>query len=121
MLKVTEVEDGLVTLDASGKLTRMDTEVLFPVLEHLIHEHGTIRVLVRLHDFQGWEHSALQSDLEFSIRHLGKFERLAVVGGIDAGSVSSKLTQPLFAKRIRVFEQGQLAAARRWLHGSSPF
>ena len=119
MLKLKEAQDGIVALDVSGKVTRRDTAVVFPVLEHLIQEQGTVRVLVELHDFKGWDHDALLSDLEFSIRYLSGLERLAVVGELGERSGSAKLTQPLFARRIRLFNRSRVAAARQWLRGSA--
>jgi hypothetical protein len=73
-----------------------------------------------LPELRGWEHDALPSDVQFSIHPLGRLERLAVVGEVREGPVGAKLTQPLFAKRIRLFEPGRAAAARQWLRSSWP-
>jgi stage II sporulation SpoAA-like protein len=44
----------VVSVRATGKLTKKDYERFVPEIEALVKEQGKIRVLFEMHDFHGW-------------------------------------------------------------------
>ena len=53
------IHGKVLEVDLHGKLTREDFERLGPQTDKLIERHGKIRILVTMHDFEGWDAGAL--------------------------------------------------------------
>src|SRR5438045_2417092 len=78
---VDEILHGkILEVDLHGKLNREDYEKLGPSVEKMIRQHGKIRILVTMHDFDGWDAGALWEDLKWDAKHFNDIERLAIVG-----------------------------------------
>ena len=75
-----EAGGKLLTIHASGKLTKEDYEHSMPPVERLIKGHGKLRVLFDMEDFHGWTCGALWEDIKFDVKHFRDIERLAMVG-----------------------------------------
>jgi hypothetical protein len=97
----------------SGRLSTEDYERYLPHLDRLIQQHGKIRVLAELHDYQGLDMGAWWEDTKFGMRHIRDVERVAAVGGPKWWDVMAKLCAPFL--RSRCFEHGQEEEARRWI------
>jgi hypothetical protein len=68
--------DADVKLTADGK----DYDVFVPGIEGMIHKHGKVRILLEMHDFHGWDTSALWEDIKFDWKHYSDIEKIAMVG-----------------------------------------
>lgn len=99
----------------SGKLSKEDYAELGPKVESLIKEHGKIRILFEMHDFHGWEMSALWEDIKFDIKHFKDVERLAFVGEKKWQEGMTKFCGPFTTATIRYFDHADIAEARTWL------
>jgi len=78
---LTESNGGkTLEVAVSGKLSHSDYEHFVPRFEHLVRQHGTIRVLFEMTDFHGWEAAALWDDVKLDLKHFAAVERLAMVG-----------------------------------------
>src|SRR5258708_32593584 len=75
-----EVHGRVLEVDLHGKLSRADSEWVAPETEKLIRKYGKIRILVTMHDFEGWDAKALWEDLKWNAKHFSQIERLAIVG-----------------------------------------
>jgi hypothetical protein len=107
----------ILWLRASGKLTEGDyREVFLPRLETVIREHGRVRLLFQLEpDFRGWTPRALWEDLKLDLKHLGDFDKVALVGAslyVDAGM---KLFARFMPGEVRTFLREHLAEAWIWI------
>ena len=60
----------MLEVDLHGKLSRSDYEWFVPETERLILKHGKIRILVTMHDFEGWDATALWEDIINSTAHV---------------------------------------------------
>ena len=49
-----EAGGKVLEIKLSGTLTREDYEHFVPEVDRLIRQHGTVRMLVQMHDFHGW-------------------------------------------------------------------
>jgi hypothetical protein len=112
MMEVIERQGDLVEVRVSGKLQRADYARVVPQLESAI-ERGPLRLLVELHDFEGWAPQALVDDLRFDLRHRDDFARIAVVGEAKLEALATQISKPIFRGETRFFED--LEEARRWL------
>jgi hypothetical protein len=117
MIEVLPESSGkVIGLKISGRLVHADYEKFVPMLEQLIADYGSIRVLTIFHDFTGIEARALWDELKFDTKHLRDVERCAVVGESAWEEWSTKLSRPLFPKgTIRYFDVAALDDAWQWI------
>jgi len=108
---------GVVAVRVSGKLTKDDYKRFVPEVERLIREHGRIRVLFEMHDFQGWEMGALWEDIKFDLKHFSDIERLAMVGERKWEKGMAVFCKPFTTAEIRYFDHAEADKARRWIEG----
>jgi universal stress protein A len=105
--------DNVVVGHASGKLTHEDYEDFHNHVEEMIREHGSVRVMLDLNDFHGWDLRAAWDDLKLGLRHPGKFDRCAILGDRSWEEWMTKLAKPFF--RVKYFDRSQREAAWDWL------
>ena len=110
-------KSGSIEIHAQGKLHKTDYDQFVPVLEKLIKEEGSARILLVMHDFHGWDAEALWEDLKFDMKHFNHFERLAFVGDQKWEKWMVTFCKPFTTGKIRHFPSEQEDAARRWLLG----
>lgn len=99
----------------SGKLHDADYQHFLPTVDAAIAEHGKVRLLVQLVDFQGWDLPALWDDIKFGVTHYAKFDRIAFVGGKSWEAWLAKICRPFTRAELRHFDPAALDAAWAWL------
>ena len=112
------VPDKFLEFDLQGKLSREDYERFGPETERTIHEHGRIRVLVKMIGFDGWDAGALWEDIDWKARHFNHIEQLAIVGEKTWHPWMTGFCRPFTSARVRYFTHEQLDEARQWLNAS---
>ncbi|HSN81096.1 MAG TPA: STAS/SEC14 domain-containing protein [Polyangiales bacterium] len=105
----------IFAVDARGKLTKEDYEMLIPRMLAAAEKQGPLRLMISLEDFEGWAPSALWEDIKFDLKHQDDLEKIAVVGQEDVEKWGTKLSKPFFKAPIKYFQEGNEEAARRWL------
>ena len=110
------VHGNVLEVDLHGKLTRRDYDLVVPRTERLIRQHGRIRILVTMHDFEGWNAGALWEDVKWEAKHFNHIERLAVVGEKTWHRWMAGFCKPFTTARVHYFTFDQLDAARAWLN-----
>src|SRR5262249_22275256 len=98
-----EAGGKVVVATLSGELTKQNYEHFVPELERLIRQHGKVRMLVRMHDFQGWTMGALWEDIKFDLKHFRHIERLALVGDSKWEAGMAAFCRPFTTATIRYF------------------
>lgn len=115
-VELTESLDGKVlSVRASGKLTRDDYQHFVPEFERLISKHGKIRVLFDMQDFHGWKAAALWEDIKFELKHFKDIERVAMVGEKAWEKWMATFCRPFTTAAIRYFDHGEADKARQWI------
>lgn len=112
-----EAAGRILNVKVSGKLAKADYERWVPAMERLIRQHGKIRVLFEMHEFHGWEFSALWEDVKFEIKHFRDIERLAVIGEKAWEHGMAVFCKPFTTAEIRYFDRSQAAEGRAWIEG----
>ncbi len=115
MLTIERSDSDIFVIRASGKLSKSDYETFVPAFERVTAEHGPIRILIELEDFEGWELPALWEDLKFDMSHQDDIGRLALVGDRTWQEWGTRLSKPFFRAEMRFFRPEQRAEARSWL------
>lgn len=111
-------ERRFLEIAVTGKLTKEDYELFVPDVERLIQQHGKLRVLFAMHDFEGWTAGALWEDVKFDLKHFKDVERLAILGEKRWHKGMAAFCKPFTTAEIRYFdlnEPGQIERARLWL------
>lgn len=99
----------------NGKLTNADYQTFVPELEELITRHGSLRLLVEMTDFHGWNAGALWDDLKVYVKHGNEIERLAIVGEKAWQEWMARMAKPFLQSEVRYFDQAHAGEARRWV------
>jgi hypothetical protein len=115
MHKIIPEEGNLVRVEASGKLTQEDYDQLIPSWKKTIAQFGSMRLLLILQDFEGWEPGAAWDDFRFGTSHSDKVERIAVVGEKKWQKWLMKLGAFFLREDLKYFESSDLAEAERWI------
>ena len=109
--------EGVLGFSAKGTVTRLDYEqVIVPAVEEAFTKNRKVRFLYSLgDDFSNFEAAAMWEDAKIGLRHLGSWERVAVVTDVDWIRAAVKAFGFLFHGHVRVFGNGELAEARVWI------
>jgi SpoIIAA-like len=113
--------DNLYRLDVGGVLSKDDLD---RVQEHLLKEMDrtgirTVRLLVVLEDFEGWDsRSSNWNDLTFYVKHGDRLERIAIVGN-ERWRDHALMFAAADLRRgpVEFFASDAMSDARAWLSG----
>ncbi|CAE7856108.1 unnamed protein product, partial [Symbiodinium microadriaticum] len=113
-VEVVHLKD-LTIVRLTGKLTKADYESFVPEVEKQIQEFGKLRLLVELHNFQGWTMGALWDDIKFDTKHWGDIKRLAIVGESKWEEGMAVFCKPFTSANVKYFDHTKLEEAKKWL------
>lgn len=113
---ITSVQDGVVTLQVSGRLTEPELAAVQAETARIIATSGKVRVLVLAENFRGWEKGGQWGDFSFQQAHDGDIVRMAIVGDEQWRDLTLLFTsQGMRPFPIEYFPPARLADARAWL------
>ena len=119
-LQIMENNSGnILQLDVSGKFVATDFQTLESTFQRLVKQYGKIRVLLRMHDFHGWEPVAFWDEVKFDLKHFSDIERLAMVGDKQWEKFLGVFGRPFTAAEIRYFDKSALPDAHAWIERNS--
>ena len=117
MLKVENLnENKVLSITASGKLTKEDYTSMLPELEDLLKNHGMIRFYLRLEDFEGFEWEALWEDIKFDYAHQRQYGKTAIVGNKKWEELGTKFSSLFFDAEMKFFYKEQAQDAWDWVN-----
>lgn len=99
----------------SGRLVDADYQQFVPEVERLIARHGTLRLLVEMTEFHGWNAGALWDDFKVYLKHGNEIERLAIVGEKKWQEWMTRLSRPFMHAEVRYYDHAHEGEARRWI------
>ena len=106
---------NIVTLKFKGKVSKEDYEDFVPQIENLMKGDAKIRLLVELHDFEGWTAGAKWEDTKFAARHFNDIERLAIVGEARWERGLATFIKPFTMAAVKYFDLQDVDQARQWI------
>ncbi|NIZ11385.1 STAS/SEC14 domain-containing protein [Pseudooceanicola sp. HF7] len=112
-----DIEKGILLATARGTVTGEDYEThLAPAVERMAAEHGKMRLLYWFGpEFEGFEASAMWSDMKLGLSHMSAFEKVAVVTDVHWLSASVQGMGWLIPVPVRVFANDAIGKANAWL------
>jgi SpoIIAA-like len=116
MLSYKEYDNAqAVEIVLSGRVSTEEFDKVARKLEAFIERHGEIRVLEVIKDFEGMDAGAFWHDVQFSLRHVKDFSRIAIVTNPAVHHLWSSLVAPFMRCDVEHFSPGEMEAARDWL------
>ena len=109
-----------IYVKADGRLTDADYKELVPRLDAAIRDHGPIRLLVDMAEFEGWSPRAAWDDLLFGLKHWNDFERMALIGDKRWEDIAAKAMDALTKGEVRRFPAAERGAAHAWIEDACP-
>ena len=113
---IVSTANGIITLKISGKLTQPELAAAQNAAAGILRQHGNVRVLVLVDDFQGWEREGDWGDVSFLVENDQYMEKMAIVG-----DKNWKDLWLIFAGKgfrhclIEYFQPEEAAKAQAWL------
>lgn len=113
-----ETRGNIVAIRPSGRLSHADYQAFEPKLDAVIEKAGAVRLLVDLGEFEGWELQAAWDDFALGLRHMGDFERLALVGDRDWQGFAARISDVLMGCDVRSFKAREWDDAWAWIRAA---
>ena len=109
--------DNAIGFSANGEVTAEDYEtVLIPAVEEILRHEEKIRFLYHLGpEFTGFTGGAMWDDAKVGLRHLGAWERIALVTDVEWLRKAAPLISITVPGEVKLFANTELAAAMRWV------
>jgi hypothetical protein len=109
---------GYIELALDGGVNNAEYEAAVRTIDRLIAKHDRINAVEVIHGMPILPPSLWWRDLNYSLSHLEKFGRCAVVS--DSGWIGpiSRFLAALLPIEFRTFPLGELEQARAWARGS---
>ena len=119
-------QDDILLIRVTGTVSRRDVDLAVPEIENALKlAEESLKLMIRLEDFEGWEIGGLWEDMTFSMQRRDAFGRIAVIGESTLEKWGAMLAVPFAGSELRFFPQESEEAAREWLgmasYTSGPF
>lgn len=115
--RIPDLPDNALGFTAKGTVTADDYEsIIVPAVEELFSRQSKVRFLYHLgEDFSGFEASAVWDDTKLGLKHLGGWERMALVSDVEWLRVAARIFGLAIPGHLRVFHNRELAEATGWI------
>jgi hypothetical protein len=108
--------DRLLVLRVSGELKKTELDAVQSEFVQKFARTGTVKLLVLLKDFTGWERNEAWGDTDFFFSHRNDFEKIAVVGDPRwEAQVLAFAGAGLRKGPVKLFPETAESEARAWL------
>ena len=111
-----EFHGKIIEIDIHGKEGLDQYKQLVPETQGLVSEAQKVRILARMHDFDGWDAGSLWATARWDAAVFDHIERIAVVGEKTWEECATGFSKPFKTATVRYFTMEQLDAARAWLN-----
>ena len=103
--------------EVNGRVRTKDVKAVISEFKPYLEREGKINVLARLSDFNGFDLFAMLEDdlVKLKYKSLSKVDKYAVIGPKPWMRNLLELFYPLTSVKLRVFDEGEEAAAWEWV------
>lgn len=114
-IHIAPSQSNVIEVEINGTLSKQDCAALLPTVKERIIRFGSVRILVHLRDFRGWNLRAFDPNPGLGLQGDEEVEQVAIVGDRRWEHGMS-----LFCRRFRTvgleyFEPDELNVARAWI------
>ena len=115
--KIPDLPANVLGFAAKGTVTAKDYEsVIIPEVEAMFSRQDKVRFLYHLgEDFSGIDAAAAWDDTKLGLKHLTGWERVALVSDVGWIRSAVRIFGLVIPGPVRVFHNGELAEAKRWI------
>ncbi len=110
-----EARADLFAFRISGHVDKRDYDVIVPLLEDKIKQHGKIRAYCEVQDIEDYSIKALWADLKFDVKHVADFTRIAIVGDKKWMDWAITMAKPFTSGELKYFDFSQREQAWAWI------
>jgi hypothetical protein len=109
--------ENVLAFVCRGRVTKSDYDtVLVPAVLRVLEEHRKARLYYETaEDFAGFDASAAWEDFKLGMKHLNRWERVAVVTDVEWLTQTVRFFRFLMPGALKVFPLGEAAQARAWI------
>ena len=109
-------DDGLLVLRIGGQLKKSELDAVQSEFVEKIAGTGTVKLLILLENFTGWERGEDWGDTDFFFKHRNEFEKIGVVGDPRWEAQVLAFTGAGLRKGpVKFFPEAGESEARAWL------
>jgi hypothetical protein len=112
-ISITPLGVGGLELDVRDEMNERAAHDFVSKAESIIKEHGSVGLLVHVHDVEGWTPHSLWNELD--AKHYHDVFRLAIVGKDPDQAGVADISKPFTAADVKFYREDEIAAARRWV------
>ena len=110
-----EFHGKVIEVDIHGTAGLEEYNKLVPQTQGLVNEAEKVRILIRMHGFDGWDAGSLWETAKWDAALFDHIERVAVVGKKAWQQCAMGFSKSFTTANVRYFNNDQLEAAREWL------
>jgi hypothetical protein len=115
--EIIRMDGAVLYARISGVMKLADQQSLQTAGKGLIAQGKTVRVLVTLEDFQGWEKGVDWGDVDFLMAHGNEIEKIALVGDERwKDQLFAFVGKGLRTAEVEFFPPSSAMEADRWIH-----
>lgn len=108
-------DNNIVEISVQGKVTEADLDQVTSQLKADIDQHGKLRILEQIHNFEGIDPIALWKDAQFGLAHVNDFTHAAVVADAKWMRTFAEAVGSVLSAKVKAFESSQIEQAQEWL------
>jgi len=115
--RIEGLPEGVLGFQAQGRVSASDyATVLTPAVEVAFKQRDKLRLLYQIGpEFTGFDAGAAWDDMRVGLKHYLSWEKLALVSDVEWIRSSAALFGALMPAQVRIFANGELEAAKRWV------
>ncbi|SLN68813.1 hypothetical protein PSA7680_03630 [Pseudoruegeria aquimaris] len=107
--------EGIVEIRVDGKVDRQEYFNAINQLESFIFDHGTVKLIEIVDDFDGFDPRIVWDGLKFDMKYIPSITHCAIVSDVGWIAPLSKAAGALVSTKLRTFSMADLDAARAWV------
>lgn len=111
-----QASNDLVAFRISAHIDKNDYEVMLPVLEEKIRQHGKIRVYAELIEVETYSLKALWKEIKFDLKHLNDFSKAAIIGDAAWMDTLAVMARPFTSAEVKHFKSENRTEAWAWVN-----
>ncbi len=116
MIKPTLLAPNILKIVAPKRLSTDDFEEMRLLVEPIVKEYGSVRLLIDASALEGWDNiAAFEKHAGFVKSHQQKVERVAVIAPHEWQHWLVASVRVFVHPHVRAFEPSQVDAAVRWI------
>lgn len=115
--KIEGLPGNTVGFEAIGTINDNDYKnVIIPAVDHAVKTYGKVRFLYVIGDkYEGLSPVAMFDDAKVGLKHLGDWEKIAVVTNTDWISNAVKVFGEMFKAEVKTFSIAEKETAIKWI------